>query len=251
MHSFDTLFLFVAGVVGGAMNAAAGGGSFVTLPALVYAGVPSVAASASSTVALFPGRLASAWVYRGDLQDLAGTSVRAMVAASLGGGAVGALLLLRTPQARFDAVVPWLLLAATVAFAGGQRLAAALGRAMRVRAWMLVAGQFLLCVYAGYFGGAVGILMMAFWHLAGLSDLRAMTAARTVLLGASGGVAVLCFVVAGAIRWPAAAPVLAGAVVGGYIGAHLTRRVSARQLRVGLTVFNVAVTGVFFLRVAR
>ncbi|GJG88972.1 UPF0721 transmembrane protein [Gemmatimonadetes bacterium T265] len=251
MHNFDTLFLFAAGLVGGAMNAAAGGGSFITLPALVYAGVPSVVASASSTVALFPGRLASAWVYRGDLNAIGGASVRAMTAASLVGGGVGALLLLRTPPARFDAVVPWLLLAATLAFAGGRRLAAALGRAIRVRPWMLVAGQFVLCAYGGYFGGAVGVLMMALWHLAGLADLRAMSAARTVLLGASSGVAVLCFVAARAVQWPAAAAMLAGAVVGGYAGAHLTLRVNVRHLRVGLTVFNVAVTGAFFLRAAR
>jgi uncharacterized membrane protein YfcA len=241
-------FLLLAGLVGGAMNAAAGGGSFVTLPALVLAGVPSVGASASSAVALFPGRLASAWVYRGDLAAFDGASLRAMLLASVGGGLTGALLLLRTSSRRFDAVVPWLLLAASLAFAAGPRLTAALRGRARARPAVLVGGQFVLCTYAGFFGGAVSILTMAFWSLAGVADVRAMNAARTVLLGAAAAVSVAAFAAAGTVHWGPALAMLVGAVVGGWAGAHLTRRVAAHHLRWGLTVFNVAVTGAFFLR---
>lgn len=250
MSSFGTsLFLFSAGVLGGAMNAAAGGGSFVTLPALVYAGLPTPAASASGTVALFPGRLASAWVYRTDLGAFASrVSLRAMAAASAAGGVAGALVLLRIKPAHFDAAVPWLLLGATLAFAGGPQLSAALRRTERVPAWVLLAGQFVLCAYAGLFGGAAGILTMAFWSLAGLTDVKAMNAAKAVLLGVANAASVALFASAGAVRWALAAWVLAGAVLGGYAGARLTQRVTAGQLRVGLSAFNVAVTGAFFVR---
>lgn len=246
-----SLFLFTAGLVGGAMNAAAGGGSFVTLPALVYAGLPASAASASGTVALFPGRLASAWVYRRDIAAFEGAPLRAMFGASVAGGIAGALLLLRIAPAQFDAIVPWLLLVATVAFAGGQRLSAAVRRSAHVPAWVVVGGQFLLCTYAGFFGGAVGILTMAYWSLAGMSNVQTMNAAKAVLLGAANAVSVLLFVAADAVRWPLVACMVAGAVLGGYAGAHLARRVTARQLQVGLSVFNVAVTGVFFVRAAQ
>ncbi|HEY0779435.1 MAG TPA: sulfite exporter TauE/SafE family protein [Gemmatirosa sp.] len=248
----DTLsFLFVAGLVGGALNAAAGGGSFITLPALVYAGLPAVAASASSTVALFPGRVTSAWVYRNDLAGFGGVSLRALLAASLGGGAVGAMLLLHTSAARFDAVVPWLLLAATVTFAAGPRLSAIRRTAAHAPPAILIVGQFLLCAYSGYFGGAVGIMTLALWSLAGVPDVRAMNAVKTVLLGVSNSVSVLCFVAARAVHWPVAGAMLLGAALGGYAGAHLTRRVTAQHLRIGLTVFNVAVTGAFFLKLTR
>ena len=250
MHGPATLaFLFAAGVVGGACNAAAGGGSFVTLPALVYAGMSPLAASAASTVSLFPGRVASAWVYRKDLGGFAGVSLRLMMAASLLGGLAGAVLLLCTSAHRFGVVMPWLLLTATAAFAGGPRLRARLRRSAGVHPGVLVGGQFVLCTYAGFFGGAVGILTMAFWSVVGVSDVKAMNAARTVLLGAASAVSVLCFIATRMTAWPFAAAMLAGAVVGGYAGAHFTRRIGVRQLQVGLTMFNVAVTGLFFARI--
>ncbi len=115
------LILFVAGLLAGAMNAAAGGGSFVSIPARVFVGLPSVTANASSTVALLPGTLASAWAWRQDFRSLKGIPLRPLISISLGGGLVGAVLLLVTPQRAFDALLPWLLLTGTIAFAfGGQ-----------------------------------------------------------------------------------------------------------------------------------
>src|SRR5919206_2749126 len=164
------------------MNAIAGGGSFVTFPALVFAGVPSVTANASSTVALFPGSLTSAWAYRHYLRGFGGVSLRALLIVSLAGGLLGAVLLLVTPQATFDAVIPWLLLLATLALGFGREAGAALRRVVRIGPGPVLVMQFLLAVYGGYFGGAVGIMMMAVWNLLSTADLKAMKPAKTGLV---------------------------------------------------------------------
>src|SRR5262245_51489145 len=233
------------------MNAAAGGGSFVTLPALVAAGVPSVEANASSTVALFPGSLASAVAYRDDFAPLGFPPIRILILVSLIGGLAGALLLLLTPARAFDTIVPWLLLVGSLTFALGRRAGAALRRIVHIGPTTLLACQFLLGVYGGYFGGAVGIMMMAAWGLFGVSDIRAMNATRVLLVGATNAVAVLCFALAGRVWWPQAGVVLIAAVAGGYGGATLARRLADSYLRAGITAFNFLITAAFFLRAVR
>lgn len=237
-----------AGFLGGAMNAVAGGGSFVTFPALVLAGLPSVTANASSTVALYPGSLTSTWAYREDLAGFGGLSLRALLAVSLAGGFVGALLLLSTPQAAFDAVIPWLLLLATMAFAFRRQAGTALRRLTGVGAGSVLAVQFLLGVYGGYFGGAVGIMMMAVWSLLGSADLKAMNPAKTLLVAATNTIAVVCFIIAGAVRWPETLAVLFAAALGGYVGARTARRMDQRVIRAGVISITAAMTVVFFVR---
>jgi uncharacterized protein len=251
LDSNQAALLSGAGLLAGAMNAAAGGGSFVTLPALVAVGVPPVEANASSTVALFPGSLASALAYRDDLTPLGGLPVRTLVPVSLAGGLAGALLLLLTPAKAFDAIVPWLLLVGSLAFAFGGRAGAALRRVVRIGPPTLLSCQFLLGVYGGYFGGAVGIMMMAVWGLLGVSDIRAMNATKVVLVGATNSVAVACFAAAGRVWWPQTAVMLAAAVAGGYGGASLARRLPAGALRAGIIALNFLITAAFFLRAAR
>ena len=242
------LLLFGAGLLAGALNAAAGGGSFVTIPAFVLAGVPSVAANASSTVALLPGTLASAWAWREDLRPVEGVPLRTMLLISLVGGLAGAVLLLSTSQRAFDGLLPWLMLIGTLAFAFGRPLGVLLRRRVRIGSGAVLAAQVVLSVYAGYFGGGVGIMMMAVWSLLGDSDIRTMSAARTVLVSAANAVAALCFAFAGPVRWPETLTVLAAAVVGGYFGARLARRVPAPALRVFVILFSTAMTAAFFWR---
>ena len=244
----DSLLLIGAGLLAGTMNAIAGGGSFVTFPALVFAGVPSVAANASSTVALFPGSLTSAWAYRHGLRGFGGVSLRALLAASLSGGLLGAVLLLVTPQATFDAVIPWLLLLATLALGFGREAGAALRRVVRIGPGPVLVTQFLLAVYGGYFGGAVGIMMMAVWSLLDSADLKAMSPARVLLVSATNTIAVICFIVAGAVRWPETLVMLVAAAVGGYAGARLALRMHPRLIRTVILLFTTAMTIVFFLR---
>jgi uncharacterized membrane protein YfcA len=240
--------LAVAGFVAGIMNAVAGGGSFVTFPALVAAGVPSVAANASSTVALFPGQVTTAYAYRKQLGDFEGLSMRILIPLSLAGGICGALLLLFTPQSTFDRVIPWLLLAGTIAFAFGPRLGPALRRFLHIGARTLLVLQFALAVYGGYFGGAVGLLMLAVWSVFGVSDVRAMSAARILLVTMMNSVAVVTFAVAGKVFWIPAATMGLASVTGGYLGAHIGRRMDPARLRVLISCFNVAITAAFFWR---
>src|SRR3954465_548205 len=153
--------LALAGFVAGAMNAVAGGGTFVTLPALTLAGLPPTIANASSTVALFPGTIASAWAYRDDVRPLEGAGTNTLLALSLSGGLIGALLLLWTPERAFGQIVPWLLLAATLALASGPRLGDGLRAiGLRMGRRSLYLAQFLLGIYGGYFGGAPGLVML-------------------------------------------------------------------------------------------
>jgi len=242
------LLLAAAGLLAGAMNAAAGGGSFVSLPALILAGVPSVAANASSTVALLPGAVTSSWAFRREIRPFEGVSIPLLLGLSLAGGGLGALLLLWTPQRAFDAAVPWLLLLGTLAFAFGPRLGAALRRVVHIGPATLIATQVVLSIYGGYFGGAVGIMMMATWSLLGITDLRAMNAAKTLLVGACNVIAAACFILAQAVWWPQTLVMLAAAALGGYLGAVIALRIPPARLRLAISILNFAVTGAFFIR---
>ncbi len=242
------LLLVFAGLLAGAMNAIAGGGSFVTFPVLVFAGLPPIAANATSTVALFPGTLASTWAYRDDLQGVAGIPLRVLLPIGLAGGLIGAILLLVTPGAAFDRVIPWLLLLATLAFAGGRRLGQALRRHVRIGRTGFLLIQFILSIYGGYFGGAIGLMMMAVWTLLDAADLQTLAPARTLLVSAANGSAVLCFIAAGVVRWPEMLTMLLSVVAGGYYAARFARLLPAPVLRAFVVLLSATVTVGFFLR---
>ena len=244
----SVLVMLAAGFLAGALNAAAGGGSFVSIPAMVFVGLPSVAANASSTVALLPGTLTSAWAWRGAFTTLQGIPIRILVLISLAGGLAGALLLLATSPRAFDAVLPWLLLVGTLAFAFGRPLGAALRRRVRIGRGAVLGAQVLLSTYAGYFGGGVGIMMMAVWGMLGEMDIKAMSALRTLLVSIANLVAVICFVVAGPVHWPETLVMLVSAIAGGYAGARLASRVPDRVLRGFVILFSATMTAVFFWR---
>jgi uncharacterized membrane protein YfcA len=242
------ILVFGAGLLAGAMNALAGGGSFVSLSALIAVGVPPVLANTSSTVALFPGGLASAWAYREGLGPVGSVPLRWLLPATLCGGVVGALLLLRTSSAAFTFVLPWLLLAALVALAFGRRLGLALRARWRIHATAVLVVQFALGIYGGYFGGAVGIMMMATWSLLDDADLKRLNSPRTLLVSAANVVAVGAFIWAGAVRWPEASVLLVGAVVGGYGGALIGRRASSGFVRATTLLATSCITLAFFVK---
>ncbi|WP_459569960.1 sulfite exporter TauE/SafE family protein [Cupriavidus sp. 8B] len=242
------LLVFCAGLLAGAMNALAGGGSFVSLPALIAAGVPPVLANTSSTVALFPGGIASVWAYRDGLGPVGSVSMRSLLVATLCGGFAGAMLLLWTSSTAFSLVLPWLLLIATLALAFGRRLGEALRVRWRIHGHAVLAIQFALGVYGGYFGGAVGIMMLAMWGLLDSRDLKSLNAPRTLLVSAANAVAVLTFVVAHAVRWPETLAMLVAAVIGGYGGARIGRRASPGIIRAGTLLATSCITLAFFVR---
>ena len=244
--------LLAAGFLAGAMNAVAGGGTFVALPALALMGLPPTVANASSTVALFPGTFASAWAYRRDVQPLEAAPTSALLALSLAGGLFGAILLLITPERAFTALVPWLLLLATATLAAGPRLSAGLRKlGLHAGRRSVLVAQFLLGIYGGYFGGAVGLMMLAAWSLATAADLRALNPLRTLMVAAANGVAVLCFAATGNVSWPQALAVMAGGVAGGYVGAVVGRRLSIAVLRALILTIAVVTTAAFFVHAYR
>ena len=240
--------LVFAGLLAGAMNAIAGGGSFVTFPTLVLLGLPPVAANATSTVALFPGTIASTWAYRDGLTGVTGVSLRLLMPISILGGLVGALLLLFAPASTFDAVVPWLLLLATLTFAGGREFGLALSRRLRIGTGTMLVCQFLISIYGGYFGGAVGLMMLAVWSLLDTTELKAMAPARTLLVSGANGAAVVCFVIAGAVRWPEMLAMLTSGIIGGYGAARIAKWLPPWLIRVVVLALSASVTAWFFLR---
>ena len=243
----STLLLIVAAYAAGVLNAVAGGGSFLTFPALVFAGVPPVAANATSTVAVCPGALAGAYGYRNELGRLTEVNLPSFIGISLVGGLLGALLLLWTPDATFSAIIPWLLLFATALFAAGPKMAAWIRKKTQLGPVGVLVVQFLIAVYGGYFGGGIGILMLATFGVFGLTDIHAMNGLKSLLSGLLNAVAVVAFVAGGVVYWPEALIMLVACVAGGYSGARIARRIPPPYLRKFVILVGSAMTVYFFL----
>jgi uncharacterized membrane protein YfcA len=249
LAEFSALLLSAgAGMVGGAMNALAGGGTFVTLPALIALGLPSNVANATSNVALLPGAGASAWEYRDELAPVGGLSVHKLAAITFVGGVVGSVLLVLTPTRVFDLIIPWLLLFAFVVMAFGRHASDWLHSRVTIGPGTLAAAQSLLGIYGGYFGGGVGLIAAAVYGLhAGMSP-RSLFSIRTLMLATANLAAVFVFVATGLVRWWACAPMLVGAIVGGWLGAKLGKRLPHGAVRVWTLIITGVTTAVFFAR---
>jgi uncharacterized membrane protein YfcA len=212
--------------------------------------LPSVAANASSTVALYPGGIASVWVYRAGLSEVGGVPVRPMLAITLVGGLIGSLLLLWTPSRLFDQILPWLLLTATLAIIFSRRIAPWLQHHVRIGKGLILFIQFLLGVYGGYFGGAVGLMMIAAWSVLTDIDLKTLNPPRTLMVAAANSVAILCFAIAGIVWWKETLILGTAAIAGGYFGAQLGRRLDPAHIRLATIVTAIGITAAFFLRAA-
>lgn len=230
------------------MNAIAGGGSFVTLPALIASGLSPVMANASSSVALYPGGIVSAWVYRKGLTRVAGTSLPIMIALSIFGGLLGSILLLETPPSLFDRVLPWLLLSATLALSFGRWFTTRFHGEAEAGPAPILWGQFVLGLYGGYFGGAVGIMMMAFWSVATASDIKALQGARTVLVTAANTAAIAFFIAMHAVSWHQILLLAPATIAGGYFGASIGKWLPQSIVRAATISLALYVTVTFFIR---
>lgn len=264
--------LFIAAILAGALNSVAGGGSFISFPTLLFTGVPSIAANATNTVALWPGSLASIAPYRKDLTH----ERRELIlfsSVSVVGGVLGAVILLRTPQALFQRMVPWLLLIATLIFAFGNNVALWMRRRRGAPAASAADGamadataigadtphiapgamvivlviQFIIALYGGFFGGGIGIMMLAGFALLGMRDIHAMNALKVVLASVINGVAIIAFAIAGAIYWPQALLMVVGSIIGGYSGAALAHRVPAQYVRWFAISVGLVISAYFFI----
>jgi len=235
----------------GAVNSIAGGGTLLTFPALVGLGLPPISANATSTVALWPGSFGSMWAYR---RQLTGTREWLLwfTMPSIAGGIIGAQLLLHTSAARFDAIVPFLVLGATVLFMLQQPLSRRLARRAteehaiaaplpRPGAWVLSA-QFAVAVYGGYFGAGIGILMLATLGAMGLGDIHRMNGLKNWGAMCINAIAAITFALSGIVTWPVAGTMAVGGLAGGYGGARLALRVGQKWVRravvaIGLLAF--------------
>jgi uncharacterized protein len=236
------ILLFFAAAIGGALNAVAGGGSFLTLPALIVAGISPVAANATSTLALWPASLSSTFAYRGDIK----TSRRWMAAlgvTSLAGGLAGALLLVRTSDSSFLRLLPWLMLTAAATFTFGHKL--------RPASWhpglaVVVVVQLFIATYGGYFGGGMGIMMLATMALAGMTNIHEMNGLKSFLGVSINGVALITFILSGTISWKYGVVMAVGATLGGYSAAAFARKIEARYVRSFVIVVGWTMTAYFF-----
>lgn len=252
MHLGYAIFLFIAGALGGAMNAVAGGGSFIAFPALVFTGVPQIPANATNTVALWTGIVFSGGAFR-DRLDVPRRVMVPLLITSFIGGVAGAYLLLKTPEHTFAKVLPWLMAGATLLFIFGKKLARRGPSSVSheaTTAAIVGASVFELAVavYGGYFGGGVGIVNLAMLAAIGMTDIHAMNALKSVLGSAINGVAVIVFIVKKAVFWPQAIIMILGAAVGGYFGARYSLRLNPAVIRWFVILVGTGMSIYFFVR---
>ena len=247
MDAIRLLLVVMAAAIGGAINAIAGGGTLVTFPALVGLGVPAIVANATSTVALWPGAIASMYGYRHELAGVRSWAIRFAIP-SLLGGLAGALLLLRTPGERFDQIVPWLVLGATLLFVVQRPLMAALRKrggesvnadpASQPPSVALLLFQFGIAVYGGYFGAGIGILMLAALGFMGFTNIHRMNGLKNWGGLCINVTAAVTFALLGLVNWPVAIAMAAGAMAGGYAGSKLAQRVTKESVRIAVIVIG-------------
>ena len=230
------------------MNALAGGGTFATLPALIALGLPANVANATSNVALLPGAATSAAEYRDELEPVGGMPVLTLAAITFVGGLAGSVLLVLTPTRAFDYIIPWLLLAGLIVMLFGPGASEWLNRRVTIGRTTLVSAQSLLAIYGGYFGGGVGLMMTATYGLLAGAHPRSLFAVRTLMLAIANFAAALVFVSVGLVRWATCGPMLLGAIVGGWLGAKLGKRLSPRLVRIWTLLVTAATTLAFFVR---
>jgi hypothetical protein len=247
------IILFLAAALGGALNSVVGGATFVIFPALIFAGVPAVMANATSSVVVWPAGLAGAFAYREDIK-LPRNVMLALASSSVMGGGFGAWLLMHTPGAAFVHLVPWLLLFASTLFSLGGTLAAGLGspafgvphKGATIAA--LAAAQLIISIYGGYFGAGMGILMLAAYAFGGVGNIHAMNGVRSVLGLLINGVAIAWFISARAIAWRPGLIMVVGAVITGYAGAVIARRIEPKTVRRFVMLVAWAMTIYFFVK---
>jgi hypothetical protein len=257
MHIAHAGLLFFAAVVAGAINSVAGGGSFISFPALLLIGIPPVNANATNTVALWPGQVASIGAYRGELEKLPWNGVMPLLVTGVLGGILGAWVLLKTPQRTFMQLVPWLLLIATLIFMLSGRITSwvrqrtaehhktefATGRGIFI--------QIFIAFYIGYFGAGAGILILAMLALLGMDQIHTMNALKALLTTVSNGVALLLFIVSHAVYWPETVLMIIGSILGGYFGAHFAQKTKPENVRRIVIAIGFVLTAYFFAKQLR
>lgn len=253
MTGYDAGVLFSISIVAGALNSVAGGGSFLTFPALLLTGIPPIQSNATSTTALWPGTIASFTGYRNQLHSEQKKVLVPLLVSAFIGGIVGAQILLKTPQATFLHMVPYLLGIATILFAFSSRITGWVRSRSEHMRNMTVAAmiggaivQLVISVYIGFFGAGAGIIMLALFAIMGVENIHTMNAYKNMMAIVCNGIAMLRFIIAKAVFWPQALAMLVGASLGGYMGATLAQKMNPRHVRVLVIVIGAGMSVYFF-----
>lgn len=247
--------LFAVAIVAGALNSVAGGGSFLSFPALLLTGVPPIQANATNTAALWPGTLASVGAYRNELRGEKKRMLIPLIVTGLAGALIGAFVLLNTPQKTFLRLIPYLLGSATVLFALSGRITAWVrerSHHMRNQTRMALIGgaliQLVIAMYIGFFGAGAGILMLAMFAIMGVESIHTMNAYKTLMATICNGIALVPFFVAHAVYWPQALLMLVGASLGGYYGAYFAQKMNPQHVRWMVIAIGAGMTVYFFVK---
>lgn len=262
-----SLFLLGAALLAGALNSVAGGGSFISFPALLFSGIAPIAANATNTCALWPGTIASTVAYRKAFTPEARRMLPPLIVLGVIGGVLGANILLRTPQNTFMKLIPWLLLVATLVFLFSSRITSWLRARTQARGAQMAVGlaagekrtslpllvvglilEVLLATYIGYFGAGAGILVLALLALLGMENIHTMNGVKTLLVSLVNGVALITFILGHRIVWPDAAVMVVGAATGGYAGAHFAQKANPQYVRRVVIAVGFGMSAYFFYR---
>jgi len=253
----ELLLLFFAGVFGGILNSIAGGGSFITFPALLLVGVPPISANATNTFASCSGYLSGAWAFREELRVHRHELPR-FVIISLLGGILGAWLLLQTPEDLFREAIPWLLLFATLLFVFGGKINSVLHSLYARHRHASKLGDLLLallllgvCIYGGFFNAGLGIIILSYLVLAGRTNINEMNGLKLLVSSFVSLIAIALFILDGVIAWYEGTIVLTGTMLGGYVAARVSRRLPQQWVRNFVIVASVGITGYFFFDIYR
>ena len=246
----ELIVIVAAGFLCGALNAIAGGGTFVTLPVLIWIGIPPVTANATATTMAVPGYIASVWAYRHDIRAEGVLRLGTIIMMAALGGVLGAVLLVVTSPGAFLALVPWLLLTATLLFAFAPRLlklseGGSIGTRSRVMAVIVL---LFVTTYGGYFNGGLGIIMLAALALQGYRDIHGMNGLKNLLASILSTLSVVTFMTADLIAWGAAIPMALANICGAYVTSRFVRRMARMDILRGVIIaIGAVMTVVFFI----
>ena len=248
MTIFELSLLASASFIAGIINSIAGGGSFLTFPALVFTGVPTIAANATSAVAVFPGYLSGALGFAKELKECPKSKFLLLITLSIMGGIGGSLLLLITPASVFSYIIPWLLGFATLLFAFGDFVAKWAKKNSNSNGFLGNLTTLIVCIYGGYFNGGLGIILLALFSTLGMRDIHLMNGLKNIMSFALSAASVVTFAIAGIVFWQQAIIMMIAATIGGYFGVVVARKLSKDTIRMTIVIIGLIMTVIFGIK---
>ena len=248
MEIYEVVLLITASFFAGIINSIAGGGSFLTFPALVFAGVPTIAANATSAVAVFPGYLSGALGFSKELKAFPKSKFLLLIFLSISGGVLGSILLLITPEVVFSFIIPWLLGFATLLFAFGNYVSKLAEKTSDTNGFKSNIATLLVCIYGGYFNGGLGIVLLALFSTLGMRDIHLMNGLKNIMSFALSAASVVTFAIAGIVFWKYAIIMMIAATIGGYFGVIVARKLSKSIIRIIIVIIGTIMTFIFFIK---